>query len=106
LAIGFWLIGRRNRRHSGPLRFEWLKQHVQPQSGGRALSWLAGLGTFLTTRDSIAFFFMVMILAGLAMPALGVLALAATIWFCVLIVALVSAGRATSMIQALSEGSE
>jgi phosphatidylglycerophosphate synthase len=97
LAIGFWLIGRRSARDDGPLRFEWLKQHVRRHSEGAAMSRIAWLATFLTTRDSIAFFFMMMTLAGLAMPALCVLALAATIWIGVLIASLVAArhGAAT-----------
>jgi len=93
LATGFGLIGRRNTRNNQPLRFEWLKQQVGSGSAGTWRSRIAGFATFLTTRDSIALFFMLMTLAGLAMPALCVLALAATIWIAVLIVALVAARR-------------
>lgn len=93
LAIGFWLIGGRNRHDQEPLHFEWLKQHVRRHPAETPMSRIAGLATFLTTRASIALFFMVMILAGLAILALCVLALSATIWISVLVVALATARR-------------
>jgi len=88
LLVGFALVGRRTRRSEGQLRFEWLKQQVEMRSAGTPIVWLARIGTFLTTRDSIAFFFMFMTVVGLAMPALCTLALASTIWVVVLLVAL------------------
>lgn len=87
LVLGFVLVARRSR-NEGQLRFEWLKRHVRDRSTGTASLWLARAGTFLTTRDSIAFFFMFMILAGLEMPALCTLTLASTIWMLVLVAAL------------------
>jgi phosphatidylglycerophosphate synthase len=93
LATGFWLIGRRNTRDREPLRFEWLKQQVQRHAAGTPMYRIGRFATFLTTRDSIALFFMLMTLVGLAMPALCTLALAATIWIGVLIAALVAARR-------------
>jgi phosphatidylglycerophosphate synthase len=91
LLIGFALVGRRSRRAEGQLRFEWLKQQVDTRSAGTSIVWLARVGTFLTTRDSIAFFFMFMTVAGLAMPALCTLALASTIWVIVLLATLAAA---------------
>ena len=88
LLIGFALVGRRNRHAEGQIRFEWLKQQVETRAAGTPAVWLARIGTFLTTRDSIAFFFMFMTVAGLAMPALCTLALASTIWVIVLLATL------------------
>jgi phosphatidylglycerophosphate synthase len=85
LAMGFWLLGRRTRRDEGQLRFEWLKQNLGTRLSAGPMSGLGSVATFLTTRDSIAFFFMVMTLAGRAMIGLCVLALAATIWIVVLL---------------------
>lgn len=87
LVLGFVLVARRSR-NEGQLRFEWLKRHVKDRAAGTAGVWLARAGTFLTTRDSIAFFFMFMVFAGLAMPALCTLTLASTIWMTVLVAAL------------------
>jgi len=90
LAVGLWLIGRRTKQDEGQLRFEWLKQHVGRRFSKGPMSGLGRFATFLTTRDSIALFFMMMTLVGLAMIGLCVLALAATIWILVLLAMLAS----------------
>ena len=69
----------RSARSGGAFTLDLVKQEVR-SSGPGALDLLLRFGKTLTSRDTFAFLFAVLTLAGLPMVALGIFASVATIW--------------------------
>lgn len=92
LALGAGLIAWRVKSGGGPLSFDLLK----PKAKGTPPSVVDALlrvGTFITSRDFFAFAFMVLIIAGLAWPALIVFTTVGTGWIVYVIGSLFADGR-------------
>ena len=93
VATGAALIAWRVRSGGGPLNFDLLKP--RPVAGDRIGlgDALLRIGTLITSRDFFAFYFMVVIIAGQARPALYIFAAVASGWFLYVLAALLPRQR-------------
>jgi 1L-myo-inositol 1-phosphate cytidylyltransferase / CDP-L-myo-inositol myo-inositolphosphotransferase len=93
VTLGAGLIAWRVKSGGGPLSFDLLKPKPKPGPPG-PVDALLKVGTFITSRDFFAFAFMVLIIAGLAWPALIVFTTVGTGWIVYVIGSLFAGRRA------------